>query len=316
MDKDQRLFELLSDGEFHSGEVIANLFGVTRSRVWSLVNSLEEKGVVVSRVRGKGYRYRGGSALLNIETISDSLSGTPAYYFPSVTSTNDVAKEYAKSMDRPLLVTSEYQTGGRGRRGRVWASCYAHNLMFTYAIPNFNASQGLGGLSLVVGITIAEVVRNKYKLDAKVKWPNDLLINYAKLAGILVEIQGDMDGLYTLLIGVGINVNEKPDIEDRAVTSLASELGTTLDRTALLAELVSALQENVKLFQDEGFIVFSERWDCLDAFKGMDVQLEQAGVITSGVACGVDDSGVLLLNVNGQMQQVHGGEVTLRLNNG
>jgi BirA family biotin operon repressor/biotin-[acetyl-CoA-carboxylase] ligase len=313
MDKDQKLFELLSQGEFVSGEILAKSFGVTRSRVWSLVNSLEEKGVDISRVRGRGYRYRGGSSLLSVSKLESGLTDLPVYYFPTLTSTNDVARDYVKNSLGPLLVTTEYQTGGRGRRGRAWASCYAHNLMFTYAIPKFNSMKGLEGLSLVVGVTIASVVNQIYGVKAQVKWPNDLMLEGAKLAGILIEVQGDIGGEYSLLVGVGINVNETPAVEDRMVESLASVLGKPIDRSELLIELVNALQKNIEAFSQSGFSEFKDIWNGLDAFRGESVFVDQAGTKITGKALGVSDSGALLLEVGNDIREIHGGEVSLRL---
>lgn len=312
MDKDLKLFELLSDGEFHSGEVIAKLFGVTRSRVWSLVNSLEEKGVIVSRVRGKGYRYRGGSFLLDSNHIEQKLSPLALYYFPSITSTNDIAREYLKTSDQPLLVVAEHQTGGRGRRGRQWASCYAHNLLFTYGVPRFSAMQGLEGLSLLVGLTLVDVVNASLGVDAKVKWPNDVLINGAKLAGVLVEIQGDIGGDYSLIIGVGLNVNETPSVDDREVTSLMKKYGRAINRSELLVAFVDELRRNINLFCLEGFSSFSGRWNEMDAYRGCQVQVEQGGEILVGLSRGVNANGVLDIEVEGELRSVHGGEVSLR----
>lgn len=312
MDKDLKLFELLSDGEFHSGEVIAKHFGVTRSRVWSLVNSLEKKGVQVSRVRGKGYRYRGGSFLLDADELERHLESLPLYYFPSITSTNDVARDYLRTSEQPLLVVAEHQTGGRGRRGRQWASCYAHNLLFTYGIPNFNALKGLDGLSLVVGLTLVDVINKTLQLDAKVKWPNDLLINEAKLAGILVEIQGDIGGAYALLIGVGINVNETPAVGERQVTSLMEEFNRPVDRSSLLICFIKELEKNIEVFKQDGFSSFYKRWNAMDAYQGRLVQVEQGGQVLLGTSKGVDRNGVLLVESDGVLHSVHGGEVTVR----
>lgn len=312
MDQDLKLFKLLSDGKFHSGQVIAKSFGVSRSRVWALVNSLEEKGVVISRVRGKGYRYNEGSSLLDVPFIQKALPDLIAYYSPIMTSTSDVAREYSSKQQQSLLVTTEYQTGGRGRRGRLWASCYAHNLMFTYAIPEFNARKGLEGLSLVVGLSLAKVLNAEYDLGVQVKWPNDLLVNNEKLAGILVEVQGDISSSFNLLVGVGINVNELPVVADRQVISLRRLLGSSVSRSDLLVKLMRALEKDIQIFRESGFSDFKNEWNELDAYRSKQVYIDQAGNKTYGVSCGVTDAGALLLDLGDKCEEIFGGEVSLR----
>jgi len=313
MDQDLKLFKLLSDGKFHSGEVIAQSFGVSRSRVWALVNSLEEKGVIISRVRGKGYRYNEGSSLLDVTYLQKALPELIAYYSPIMTSTSDVAKDYSNKQQQPLLVTTEYQTGGRGRRGRLWASCYAHNLMFTYAIPEFNANKGLEGLSLVVGLSLAKVLNQEYSLGVQVKWPNDLLVNNEKLAGILVEVQGDISSSFSLLVGVGLNVNELPEVIDRKVVSLRKLLGCSVGRSELLVKLVNQLQKDLQEFRVSGFSQFKDEWNQLDAYHSKQVYIDQAGKKTYGISCGVTETGALLLNLGDDRVEIYGGEVSLRV---
>jgi BirA family biotin operon repressor/biotin-[acetyl-CoA-carboxylase] ligase len=315
MDRDYQLFKLLSSGKFHSGEDIAKAFGITRSRVWSLINSLEAKGVVVSRVRGKGYRYNMGSKLFDVESLCNAYPELPIYYFPETTSTSDIARDYAKNNKSPFIVLSEYQTGGRGRRGRQWASCYAHNLMFTYAIPEFEAAQGLDGLSLVIGLSLAEFLNETINMSTKVKWPNDLYVGDSKLAGILIELQGDISSAFGLLIGVGLNVNEKPAVEDRTVTSIQEIMGESINRTELLSGFIPKLKEDIEVFSNHGFKVFLDRWCRLDRFMGCAVTVDRSGNCLSGEYLGVDEKGALNLSVDGRVESVHAGEVSLRPSN-
>ncbi len=311
--QDYNLFELLSDGEFHSGELIAENFGITRSRVWSLINSLENKGVLISRVRGKGYKYNGGSKLLDVPKISDALSGLQVNYIVECSSTNDMARDEAENQIKPLLAVSEYQSGGRGRRGRAWASDFAHNLTFTYMIPNFYTENGLEGLSLVVGYSIARTLSEKFNVGVGVKWPNDIFINQLKLAGVLVEVQGDITGSYNLMIGIGLNVNKLPKLDDRIdVQSLNRVLGKAIDRSALLIAIIKNLMEDIDTFSRLGFVEFKSKWNDLDVFSNQEVQVQQGDRTVVGISRGVDSSGALILEHNGCNTLVHGGEVSLR----
>lgn len=313
MDQELQLFRLLSDGEFHSGQVIASKLSVSRSRVWALMNVLQDKGVVVSRVRGKGYKYRGGSSLLDSGRIQASFPTMPLYYSPTMTSTNDVAREHCNSNNVPLLVTTEFQTGGRGRRGRSWLGSYAHNLMFSIAIPEFSATKGLDGLSLVVGMTLAKVLLKSYDVDVQLKWPNDLLVKDAKLGGVLIEIQGDIAGQYSLIIGAGLNVNVSPEIVGRDATSISCINLKPIDRTDLLIVLVSELKAALLKFCENGFSAFVGQWNEMDAYLNRDVRVDMAGRDLFGISKGVNASGALVIDTGKDLVEVHGGEVSLRL---
>jgi len=146
----------------------------------------------------------------------------------------------------------------------------------------------------------------------QVKWPNDLLINNEKLAGILVEVQGDISSSFNLLVGVGINVNELPVVADRQVISLRRLLGSSVSRSDLLVKLMRALEKDIRKFRESGFIDFKNEWNELDAYRSKQVYIDQAGNKTYGVSCGVTDAGALLLDLGVKCEEIFGGEVSLR----
>ena len=313
MSKDFKLYQLLSDGEFHSGEDVADEFGVTRSRVWGLINSLSEKGVVVSRIRGKGYRIRKPSQLLNEEIISASLKNKCfVVYEPSCDSTNKIAKSQVGAYTKPLVVTTEYQSAGRGRRGRNWHSGYSQNLMLTYVQPSFNVRNGLDGLSLVVGLAIADVIKSLSSAPVSLKWPNDIQIGDAKLGGILIELQGDLSSDSNLFIGIGLNVNQSPDDLDREITSLSQYMPAPVDRSELFIKLIDTLIEYLARFREIGFEGYMAEWKKFDAYINLPVTVYRGDEVINGISRGVDSKGALLLDIDGQITPFYGGEVSVR----
>lgn len=312
MNQDYRLFELLSDGEFHSGELIAKEFGVSRSRVWALINSLEKKGVQISRVRGRGYRYGGGSKLIDTDYLRQALAGIDLHYSVELESTNEFARTIKPK--QCALVLTEYQTSGKGRRGRQWSSGFGQNLMFTMKVNEYDSVHGLEGLSLVVGHSIVTAVDNALGLNVQVKWPNDILYKDNKIAGVLIEIQGDLTGACNLMIGVGLNVNDEPELVDRKdVTSLKGAKNKTINRTGLLLNIVKQIQIDLARFQASGFTEFKDSWNAFDAYRGQVVMVTQGDRKIVGVSKGVNDKGALILVLEGSEELlVHGGEVSLR----
>lgn len=313
MTKDYKLYQLLSDGEFHSGEDIAEEFGVTRSRVWGLINSLAAKGVVISRIRGKGYRIRKPSLLLDDQKIAASLKNKcRLVYEAECESSNQISKSQIGAYASPIVVATEYQTSGRGRRGRNWQSGYAQNLMFTYVQPSFAVCNGLDGLSLVVGLAIAEVIKGISCAPVSLKWPNDIQIGDAKLGGILIELQGDLAGDSNLFIGIGLNVNQAPDDIDRSVVSLSQYASLPIDRSELLIQVISKLMDYLTRFKETGFAGFKTEWSELDAYIDMPVTVYRGDEVINGISRGVDERGALLLDIDGQITSFYGGEVSVR----
>ncbi len=319
-----KLIKILSDGQFHSGVALGKAIGLTRAAVWKHVAQLNDAGLVVESVKGKGYRLVDAIDMLNGEEIRQNLfseSGNrlrDVLVLASVDSTNDHLKKNLGSL--PLgkwdICTAEQQTGGRARRGREWLSPFAQNLYMSLAFKLSGGFASLSGLSLAVGVTIVEVLEEVCGIRSSLKWPNDVLIDQEKLAGILIDVEGEQNGPVALVIGVGINVNMKQVQKDsisQPWTSLSLASGKYIDRQGLFIAIVGAMLRTIESFENEGFKGFVERWNLYDAFMGKSVVLKGYQEEIYGVYCGVDVNGSLLLDLAGGSRRAYSaGELSLR----
>lgn len=320
------LLSMMSDGHFHSGEKLGASLGVSRAAVWKSLSRLEAEGFPIQRVRGKGYRIPKGAVLLELEKIQSHFSPNVAAYwhwhlYQDIDSTNAQAQRLLVEAGsrQPLICISERQTSGRGRRGRAWVSPYGQNIYMTLVEPFTDGAQGLEGLSLIVGIVLADALESCGYPQVCLKWPNDLLIDNRKLAGILIEIAGDLTSDCVAVIGVGINVLMQPLVGaqiDQAWTSLLQAGGSgELDRNKLIAGFSEKLLIALARFRREGFQAFIAEWDRRDAWLGRPVSIVSGSNTLNGVHQGVNERGALkLLTVDGPVL-VNGGEVSLRVNN-
>jgi BirA family biotin operon repressor/biotin-[acetyl-CoA-carboxylase] ligase len=319
------LLNLMSDGRFHSGEALGVALGVSRAAVWKVLSPLEQQGFPIQRVRGKGYRIPRGAVLLDASAISASLpSGCADYWslhvYKELDSTNAEAQRLmASGGQRPLVCVSEQQTAGRGRRGRAWVSPFAQNIYMSIPEPFETGAQGLEGLSLVVGIVLVETLEACGYQGAELKWPNDVLIEGKKLAGILIEIVGDLTSDCVVVIGVGVNVlmrEAAAEPIDQAWTSLIqSSRQGELNRNVLIATFAEKLLTAIKLFRQRGFEPFISGWQQRDAWFGQVVDVVSGSHVMSGQHCGVNEHGALKLKTVDGIKLANGGEVSLRKHN-
>lgn len=315
------LLSILADGEYHSGEALGEALGISRAAVWKQLQKLEALGLAVDSVKGKGYCLKGGFDLLDASALSAAASAFDSVeIFDDIDSTNAYLMQQAQAKpEARMLAVAERQSAGRGRRGRVWQSPYGKNLYFSLSWPFSGGAAALEGLSLAVGVVLAEVIAEQGLAGDKriaLKWPNDVLCEGKKLAGILLEMQGDAAGDCQVVIGIGLNVNMSPgDVEgiDQPWTSLYALSGARQQRTMVLASLLPRLAAMLQDFSREGFAVVRARWQGLDAFAGQHVVLSQGENMIFGTAAGVDERGALLLDIDGSTRSFHGGELSLRL---
>lgn len=318
------LLSMMSDGQFHSGEKLGATLGVSRAAVWKSLSRLESEGFPIQRVRGKGYRIPKGAVLFDLDVIQQHLSVEMSDYWQwhlsqSIDSTNAEAQRLMASAGghRPLVCLGEQQTAGRGRRGRTWVSPYGQNIYMTLVEPFSNGAQGLEGLSLIVGIVLADTLESSGYPEVRLKWPNDLLLEGKKLAGILIEIAGDLNSDCVAVIGVGVNVLMRADAGtqiDQAWTSLlqTSSHGE-LNRNKLVATFAEKLLLAMREFRRSGFQAFIPEWEKRDGWLGQSVTVTAGTSSSTGVHGGVNERGALrLLTAEGEVL-VNGGEVSLRV---
>jgi len=228
-------------------------------------------------------------------------------------STNADLLARACSLPANLLLVAERQTAGRGRAGRSWLSADGGSLTFSLAWKFQLPLHALAGLPLAVGVALAETLAG---LDVRVqlKWPNDLLKDGAKLAGVLIETQAAPDGALWAVIGVGLNLDLPDELEERIGRPAASAPWlASMERDALLGALLGRLAASLRQFEQTGFAAFSARWNRLHGWQGRPVAIVDHGAtLHEGTAAGVDDSGALLLDTAAGRIAIVAGDVSLR----
>ncbi|MDM1707541.1 bifunctional biotin--[acetyl-CoA-carboxylase] ligase/biotin operon repressor BirA [Thiopseudomonas alkaliphila] len=309
-----QLLQLLNDGQYHSGEAIGKHLGISRAAVWKRIAALEQSmGLPVERLKGKGYRLPQGQWLLDQELLEQAVA-LPVTVYQSIDSTNQAATLLLAEQSAPFLVLAEQQTAGRGRRGRDWVSPPAQNIYLSLVWPVKRSFAQLEGLSLVVGLALYRVLKQQLpELELGLKWPNDLLLNGSKCAGILLEIVGDPSDRCHVIIGVGINVNMQQAEIDQAWTSLREAGQQLLNRNQLVQHFIVELQGMLEQHFSQGFSGFRQEWQQANSWQGHAVSVSTASQVIHGQLTGVADTGGLIVTLdNGEQQVFSGGEISLR----
>lgn len=308
-----KLIALLANGEFHSGEQLGETLGMSRAAINKHIQTLRDWGVDVFTVPGKGYSLPEPIQLLNAEQILGQLDGGSVTVLPVIDSTNQYLLDRIGELKSGDACVAEYQQAGRGRRGRKWFSPFGANL---YLSMFWRLEQGPAaiGLSLVIGIVMAEVLRKLGADKVRVKWPNDLYLQDRKLAGILVELTGKTGDAAQIVIGAGINMAMRR-VEESVVNQgwiTLQEAGINLDRNTLAAMLIRELRAALELFEQEGLAPYLSRWEKLDNFINRPVKLIIGDKEIFGISRGIDKQGALLLEQDGIIKPWMGGEISLR----
>ncbi|EOL8947334.1 bifunctional biotin--[acetyl-CoA-carboxylase] ligase/biotin operon repressor BirA [Cronobacter dublinensis] len=308
------LISLLADGDFHSGEQLGEKLGMSRAAINKHIQTLRDWGIDVFTVPGKGYSLPGPIQLLDETFIHSHIKSGSVTVLPVIDSTNQYLMDRLSELESGDACIAEYQQAGRGRRGRKWFSPFGANL---YLSMYWRLEQGPAaaiGLSLVIGIVMAEVLHELGADQVRVKWPNDLYLNDRKLAGILVELTGKTGDAAQIVIGAGINLamrQVESDIVNQGWINL-QEAGIKVDRNALAVRLIEKLRSSLREFEQEGLAPFLARWEKLDNFIHRQVKLIIGEREIYGISRGIDNQGALLLEQNGVIKPWVGGEISLR----
>ena len=318
------LIKILSDGNFHSGEVVGNSLGISRAAVWKKMSGLEKYGLDVESVKGKGYRLVDGNSLslLDRAAIEASLSDsarvklTELEIHQIIESTNThLMQQMTDGLVSGRVCLAEKQTGGRGRRGRVWVSPYAGSVYMSVTQVFQRGAVSTEGLSLAVGVLVADALAKFGVADIQLKWPNDIYWQGKKLAGILLELVGDAAGECAVVVGLGLNVNlprSASDEIDQAWSDLQSIVNAKVSRSELVAQLVNSLLPALSNYETDGCESYLQRWAELDFLKGSRVSAATGDSSVVGVAKGVNERGALVIETLLGPQVVNGGEVSVR----
>ncbi len=261
-DTKQRLLRFLADGQFHSGEELGRALDVSRAAIWKASQYIHELGLPLESITGRGYRIREGIELLEQERIQAQLSVhnqkqlDHLYIADEVDSTNHCLLSQCRKLDNQrAAVLAERQTEGRGRRGKEWVSPFGRNIYLSMLVPINKDPSQLTGLSPAIAISICKTLNELGIYGTSVKWPNDILYNYKKLAGILIEMQAQAHDYCQVVIGIGLNLDLSQGFQNNInqnVADVKTITGAKPERNKIAGSLLNNLLNTIEQFSIEG----------------------------------------------------------------
>ena len=322
------ILNLLADGQFHSGEALAQRFKVTRATIWNAIQHAESLGVEVFSVRGRGYKLPQAIELLDENRVLAAIGAQRAWFnvqiLDEVASTNTYLMQH-KDSAHATCVAAHVQTHGKGRRGRTWVSQLGASLTFSLLWRFQCGAAALSGLSLAVGVALIRALNSLSVNNVQLKWPNDVLIleDYTsgknrpkKLAGILIELQGDLEGPSAAVIGIGVNLNLPKNVLDsidQPAIDLANASANNINQSELLGVILRHLADVLSNFEAHGFVGLRDEWLSYHAYENKPVRmLLPNGTDVHGIVKGVADDGILLVQTALGLQRFSAGEISLR----
>ena len=323
-----KALHILSDGNFHSGEKMAADMGCSRVTVWKSISELKSLGINIFSVKKKGYRLPKKISFFNIENIQRELGELNQFVnlelLNVIDSTNKYLNTSANIKPHASVVIANIQTKGKGRRGRSWKASVGESLSMSILWKFDKGASGLSGLSLVVGVAIQRLMKKIGINNSFLKWPNDLLIlegdAYLKLAGVLIELQGDLESRCSAVIGVGLNYDLSNDILkniDQPATNIKKYLNSDMDLNQLSAMLIREIINALSEFESNGFLSFKEEWLSYNAFKGRKISfIKSGGEVITGQIIDIENDGALkIMQDNGSHETLISGEVSQQKTN-
>ncbi|EGI73470.1 biotin-protein ligase / biotin operon repressor [Pseudoalteromonas distincta] len=316
------ILNALNQGGFVSGQALGEKLGISRAAVSKHIKTLQEMGLDIFKVTGKGYCLNSQVGLLNKTQIDQHYKALGANtadveVHPIIDSTNSelMRRIQAKTtLESGTVIVAEMQQAGRGRRGRVWQSPFGANLYYSYFWRLDDGLQAAMGVSIAVGLAVYDAIKALYQVDVELKWPNDIYINKQKLAGVLVELDGQPQGPCQLVIGIGINLQMPESFSqhiDQAWTDL-NQHTQKLDKNQLVASLTHHLERRLAQYRQTGLQAMYEQWNSLNAFAGEYVELNTGHRSWRGICEGIDPQGGIRIRQDGEVKSYYGGEVSLR----
>jgi len=327
----EKLIQYLAKGQFVSGQWLGEQLDVSRAAISNHISSLIEMGLDVYSVTGKGYKLAEPLKLLDEKAIQNKLSeleqSNKVEVHNLIDSTNSYLLRRLPNQNENLQVCiSEYQDAGRGRRGRKWISPFGSHIymsMYWYLEQGMAAAMGL---SVVSALAVSDAVKELYNINVQLKWPNDIYFNGVKLAGILIDLEGQALEPCHCVIGIGLNINmpeqsaeqvDQPwtDLQAAMNQNLADdnkEITVKIDRNELAATLITKLSQRLQQHQSEGLVTMVNEWSKQDYYLDKPVRLITGAREKKGICRGINSQGALLLEVEGETSPIYGGEVSLR----
>ncbi len=319
--KDEEILRLLKgprDG-FISGQALATELGVSRTAVWKRLRRLKGDGFPIESLRSRGYRLNGGTMPFNDTSIlaglKTTLIGRKIHFFDKLYSTNDRAAHIARQgAPEGTVIISETQEGGRGRLGRAWTSPPGVNVYASVILRPRAAPHELQGITLLGAVAVAEAVSHFTTRAPSVKWPNDVLLDSKKVAGILMEMHTEAEMASFVIAGIGVNVNMTknmfPRELNRRATSIIAASEGEVSRTDFTQRLFLSLEIWYKIFLEKGLSAIIEAWRKYFTSEGKPVRVRVFKNTIDGTCLGVDNDGALLIRLaSGATKRVLAGDI-------
>lgn len=315
------LIKLLNQPGTHSGTQLGASLGVSRVAVQKKIQGLMENGLPIQAVSGKGYCLDSSVNLMNVGDIQAVLKYSDRVECVEVLQTVESTNSYlmTKTVNAGLarVCVAEAQTSGRGRRGNDWRSAPYRNVMMSLSWGFDSWPATITGLGLAVALCVTECLNKQFGLNIQIKWPNDLMVDGCKLAGVLIDVAGESSGACNVVIGFGLNVHQPDwslDAESAYQWQDLHGLGVSVDRNQLVAILVDALTQMLSEFSEQGFAPMAGRWNALSSYAGKQILVGDQGAVVEGRMLGVDASGALLLEgLDGEKHVFSESTVSVRL---
>lgn len=318
MESDERLLALLRADEYVSGEAIAEALGITRAAVAKRVGELRKRGFAIAAAPRRGYRLDGVPDALTADVVAPRMTtawlGRAWRHLDRVGSTNDEAAAWARAgAPAGAVVVADEQDKGRGRLGRRWHSPPGESLYLSVVLRPALPPHRVPPLTLAAGVAVAETLL-AFDVVPALKWPNDVLLDGKKVAGILTEMSADLDRVHHLVVGIGVNLNARafPDEIAAIATSLALARGAPVSRAELVATLCARLEHWYDAFVADGAAAVAAAWKQHARFFGKRVTVTAGRDRIEGIAEDLEDDGALRLRLDdGRTTRVVAGEVTI-----
>lgn len=320
---EQRLLELLreTEGRVISGEELGCELAVSRTAVWKHVKNLMKQGYLIESVPSRGYRFLAAPDVLTTLELTVGLRtkriGCQVTCVQETDSTNLLAFRFAENAaPEGAVVIAEAQTGGKGRLGRHWESPPGVNLYCSVILRPPMSPARAPQLTFLSAVAVARTIEEITCLQPKIKWPNDVLVNGMKVAGLLNEMSAETDTIHCVVLGIGVNLNmgreQFPRELRQPASSLLLESGETVNRVAFTRSLLTALDTLYDDYLNNGFTPIREEWLSRSTVQGRTVQVSFGNGVTEGVVIGVDSDGALLLDRgSGPPERVLAGDVAI-----
>ena len=314
----QRLLNILSDGQRHSGTQLGQQLKITRSAIWKQVNQLVCLGIKINKIAHQGYQLPQPISLLDKQLIDSHLkqrllSPYKLHLFASIDSTNSYLKEQVATVTQSTaspshlnqidICCAELQTQGRGRFGRHWYSPFGENIYCSSRWTLHCDLSKLSGLSLVTSLAVLATVKQySPAADIKIKWPNDILWQGKKLCGSLIEIIAESNHCAQIIVGIGLNVNshtQNHTLADKPWCSLFDLSDQQYNRNYIIADLLIHLEAYLTRFLNHDLQIFMSEWNKHDYLIGKRITINHSSGTFSGLAVGINANGQLIIEDEG-----------------